>query len=123
MRVPEVEDTVLRLPIEIDGQRRDIGLSADALAQLAGALGGAVQVAVTPPPQPEAKGVVAPIAGLLTRWLAEDGATVEKDQPVAVMEAMKMEMTLTADRSGVLHQKVQPGAQVTEGSLLADLNA
>ena len=122
LRVPEVEDTVLRLPIEIDGQRRDIGLSADALAQLAGALGARVPVpAAAAAPPPAQNGVVAPIAGTFTRWLVADGATVAQDQPVAVMEAMKMEMTLTAGRAGVIRLKTQPGAQVVEGDLLADL--
>lgn len=37
------------------------------------------------------------------------------------MEAMKMEMTLTAGRAGVIRLKTQPGAQVVEGDLLADL--
>ena len=121
LRVPEVEETVLRLPVEIDGERRDIGLSAGALARLAGALGGAAPAAIATPPKPDVTGVVAPISGTLTRWLVDDGATVEKGQPVAVMEAMKMEMTLPADRTGVIRLKVQPGAQVTEGSQLADL--
>ncbi|WP_298948518.1 biotin carboxylase N-terminal domain-containing protein [uncultured Paracoccus sp.] len=123
LRVPEVEDTVLRLPVEIDGKRRALGLSAAALARLAEALGGTVPAPIAASPKPVTSAVMAPIAGILTRWLVEDGAPVEKNQPVAVMEAMKMEMTLTADRAGVIGLKVQPGAQVSEGSPLADLTA
>ena len=57
----------------------------------------------------------------MTRWLVADGDSVAKDQPVAVMEAMKMEMTLNADRQGVIRHRAAAGADLAEGALLAEL--
>jgi len=44
---------------------------------------------------------------------------VARDQPVAVVEAMKMEMTVAADRAGVLHQQVAAGDALEAGDLMA----
>ena len=124
LRVPEAEDTVLRLPAEIDGKRHDLGLSASALARLAEALGGSLPMSPVPQAAPRIAapdGLVAPVAGVLTRWMVEDGETVAKDQPVAVMEAMKMEMTLNAPGSGILRQRVTAGSELTEGAVLAEI--
>ena len=126
LRVPEAEDCVLRLPVEIDGERRDLGLSAGALARLAGALGAsapAPHIGLAQPATEAADGLRAPVAGTLTRWLVADGETVAGDQPVAVIEAMKMEMTLTAEKAGVLRQRIQPGEELAEGALLAEIAA
>ena len=126
LRVPEAEDCVLRLPVEIDGERRDLGLSAGALARLAGALGAsapAPHIGLAQPATEAADGLRAPVAGTLTRWLVADGETVAGGQPVAVIEAMKMEMTLTAEKAGVLRQRIQPGEELAEGALLAEIAA
>ncbi len=126
LRIPEAEDTVLRLPVEIDGERRAIGLSATALSRLAGALGASLPATAAPHAAPHAApktagGLRAPVAGILTRWLVADGTPVARDQPVAVMEAMKMEMTLNADAPGTLRHRATPGDDLAEGDLLADL--
>ena len=122
LRIPEAEDTALRLPAEIDGKRVDLGLSASALARLATALGGQIPAAAQSAPAPaQTGGIRAPVAGVLTRWLVADGDSVAKDQPVAVMEAMKMEMTLNADRQGVIRHRAAAGADLAEGALLAEL--
>ncbi|MFD1798071.1 acetyl/propionyl/methylcrotonyl-CoA carboxylase subunit alpha [Paracoccus aurantiacus] len=133
LRVPEDEDTVLRLPVDLDGKRADLGLSSAALERLAAALGGHVaagqgaqqghgaQAPVVAAAKAEG-GLRAAVSGSLARWLVKDGDSVAKDQPVAVMEAMKMEMTLSAPRDGVIAQKVEAGQDVAEGDLLADLD-
>ena len=40
----------------------------------------------------------------LAQWLVEDGARVDQDQPVYVLETDKVETVITAPRSGVLHR-------------------
>jgi 3-methylcrotonyl-CoA carboxylase alpha subunit len=50
------------------------------------------------------------------------GAAVSKGQPLVVMEAMKMELTLTAARDGIVETlEVSGGEQVAEGALLLTL--
>jgi biotin carboxyl carrier protein len=51
------------------------------------------------------------------------GDKVKKGAPLVVMEAMKMEMTLTAPCDGVVAElNVSPGARVAEGVVLLRLD-
>jgi len=66
--------------------------------------------------------VRAPIAGKVVKLLVAAGADVTAGQGVAVLEAMKMENEIRADRGGtvdVIH--VQPGQSVDSGELLVTL--
>jgi acetyl-CoA/propionyl-CoA carboxylase biotin carboxyl carrier protein len=42
------------------------------------------------------------MAGTLVRWAVEDGAAVEQGDTIAVLEAMKMETTVTAPVTGTV---------------------
>ncbi|WP_350335307.1 acetyl/propionyl/methylcrotonyl-CoA carboxylase subunit alpha [Coralliovum pocilloporae] len=64
--------------------------------------------------------LTAPLPGVITKLFVADGDIIDVGQPVLVMEAMKMEHTLTASVAGrvdLLFDGV--GAQVEDGSLLA----
>ena len=62
--------------------------------------------------------VAAPFSGVVT-LKAEEGAKVQAGQPVASIEAMKMEAAITATVDGVVERLVIPGtAQVEAGDLL-----
>jgi acetyl-CoA/propionyl-CoA carboxylase biotin carboxyl carrier protein len=57
--------------------------------------------------------VISPMQGRIVKVLVEVGDRVVVDQPVCVIEAMKMESTLTAERAGtVLEVAVTPGQAV-----------
>lgn len=63
--------------------------------------------------------VLAPMPGLVKSILTEIGATVSRGTPLMVLEAMKMEHTLTAPRDGVIdHLGAVVGAQVADGGVL-----
>jgi 3-methylcrotonyl-CoA carboxylase alpha subunit len=58
--------------------------------------------------------------GRIAALLVAPGAKVEANQPVLVLEAMKMEHLLTAPRSGIVKEfKFQLGDHVAEGVELA----
>ncbi len=60
--------------------------------------------------------IVAPMPGAVVAVLVEEGQAVEKNQPLMVIEAMKMEHTLRAPTAGkVTKIKVAKGDQVNEG--------
>ena len=64
----------------------------------------------------------APIAGKVVKLLVEEGATVAAGQGVIVLEAMKMENELVAERGGIvsgIHK--QAGQPVDTGDLLVTL--
>jgi 3-methylcrotonyl-CoA carboxylase alpha subunit len=70
----------------------------------------------------EAGRLTAPMPGKLIAFLAQPGDTVQRGQPLAVMEAMKMEHTITAPRDGRVAELLYGvGDQVPEGGELLRL--
>ncbi len=63
--------------------------------------------------------VLSPFPGLIKNLLVADGATVKKDQPILVLEAMKMDNDITAPCDGVVTFQVAKGANVESDSVLA----
>ncbi|TCN31492.1 acetyl/propionyl/methylcrotonyl-CoA carboxylase subunit alpha [Sinorhizobium americanum] len=67
--------------------------------------------------------LIAPMPGLIKLVRVGAGEAVAKGQPLVVMEAMKMELTLSATREGkVASVHVTEGAQVSEGTVLVKLH-
>ena len=66
--------------------------------------------------------VIAPIPGKVLKVAVSPGQTVEEGDVIVVLEAMKMEMQVTADVGGtVTHVSINPGVQVIAGQTLAYL--
>ena len=63
--------------------------------------------------------VLSPFPGLIKKVLVADGATVKKDQPILVLEAMKMDNDITAPADGKVSFKTAVGNNVETNSLLA----
>jgi 3-methylcrotonyl-CoA carboxylase alpha subunit len=68
--------------------------------------------------------LTAPMPGKVIAFLAKPGDAVTLGQPLAVMEAMKMEHTISAPRDGTIAELLYaPGDQVAEGGELLRLAA
>ncbi|WP_429039922.1 biotin carboxylase N-terminal domain-containing protein [Aeromonas media] len=66
-----------------------------------------------------AQGAVAPMHGMVVALLVEVGQSVSKGQPLLVLEAMKMEHVLKADKEGVITAlSCRQGDQVSQGAVL-----
>ena len=66
--------------------------------------------------------VIAPIPGKVLKVAVAPGQTVEEGDVIVVLEAMKMEMQVTADVAGTItHVSINPGVQVIAGQTLAYL--
>ena len=74
--------------------------------------------AVAPAPTNGEK-VLAPFPGLIKNLLVANGATVKKEQPILVLEAMKMDNDITSPCDGVVTFQVQKGANVESDAVLA----
>lgn len=110
-----VPDAALqRFPVEIDGRRVVLGLPA---ALLAGFGRPADPAAETPTADPAE--LRSPVPGTLVRWLVDDGADVGEGDPVAVLDAMKMETTVAAHRAGILSQRAELAAMIPADAVLA----
>ncbi|HVE20977.1 MAG TPA: biotin carboxylase N-terminal domain-containing protein [Acidocella sp.] len=113
---PEPVETpeLVRLPIEIDGKRHQIGLPRSFLAGMSHA----PQPDTAPAAGVDDAAIRAPIAGSIQVWKIEDKAEVQAGDLLAVMEAMKMEVQVTAARAGTIRLVAQPGAFVNAGDAI-----
>jgi acetyl-CoA/propionyl-CoA carboxylase, biotin carboxylase, biotin carboxyl carrier protein len=109
---------LLRGHVEIDGKRVEIGIPDSFLRRF-----GQVPVAVEANGEADAAGdagaVLAPVPGLLVRWNVADGARVEKDEVLAMMDVMKMETAITAPVAGTLAIIAEAGSSQSAGAVLA----
>ncbi len=119
-----------RFDITLGDGRHELAVYArgDSVAVFAAA--GSALVAVVDPlahagdAAGEAGRLAAPMPGKVVSFLVAAGATVQRGQAVAVMEAMKMEHTLHAPRDGVVAElRYAVGDLVAEGDELLRLAA
>ena len=69
-------------------------------------------------------GLKAPMPGKVISLIASVGASVEKGAPLLVLEAMKMEHTISAPTRGTVKAfRCAPGDQVVDGVELVDFEA
>ncbi|GAV32665.1 acetyl-propionyl-coenzyme A carboxylase alpha chain [Roseomonas sp. TAS13] len=119
------EETEDGLRLRLDGvqHRMAVARQGDMLTVLRGGLGVRLRV-LDPlaPPESQAAGgdrVIAPIPARVTRVLVSPGDKVAKGTPLLVLEAMKMELTLSAPAGGVV-ESIRHGVDemVEEGTQL-----
>lgn len=68
--------------------------------------------------------IMAPMPGKVTKVAVSQGALVARGEPLVILEAMKMEYTLTADIDGrAAAVRCRAGDQVTLGQVLVQLEA
>ncbi|SDE59516.1 acetyl-CoA/propionyl-CoA carboxylase, biotin carboxylase, biotin carboxyl carrier protein [Paracidovorax valerianellae] len=119
---PVADTTLVRTAMEIDGRRVSLGLPPELLRGLQSAPGGAPAGAGAADKAAEdPNAVAAPIAGTLQTWKVAEGDTVAKGDVIAVMEAMKMEMQVTAHRAGTIALRAAAGSYHAAGKTIADI--
>jgi acetyl/propionyl-CoA carboxylase alpha subunit len=118
------EVTADRVDLTVDGVRRTYSVALERdVADVDSSLG-ASSYRIAPrfadaADHAAAGSLVAPMPGAVVRVLVESGASVVKGQPMVVLEAMKMEHTVTAPTHGTVSAvKVQAGQQVDAGAVL-----
>lgn len=104
--------------VTIDGKSYSVGVEEVGETPT---IGNIVPVAAAPKASAPVSGekVLAPFNGLIKNILVADGATVKKDQPIIVLEAMKMDNDITAPCDGKITINVAKGANVETNALLA----
>lgn len=58
---------------------------------------------------------------VLSEWLKKDGDTVEKDEPIFVLETDKVTLEVNAEADGVLRIKVEAGETVAIGAVVGEI--
>lgn len=133
--VSDVEGTVQRIAVT-EGQSVNQGdllveMVADAVAAPAAAAAPAPKAAPAPAAAPAtaapkvaagAKVVEAPLPGTITKVLVKSGQALKAGETVCMMEAMKMENSITVEFAGTVKSVlVEVGAQVQSGQALVEL--
>lgn len=109
------------ITIELDGRRVALGLPESLLAGLVQG-GGAAPQPVSEQPDPAE--LRSSMSGTVVKWLAREGDTVAAGDALLVLEAMKMESTVVAHRSGTLvGLLVAPGETVTVHTAVAGIES
>jgi acetyl-CoA/propionyl-CoA carboxylase biotin carboxyl carrier protein len=120
---PRTEHTV---PVEVDGKRFDVKLWLPSVPAAAASGGGAAAPKRAPKPRAAASAggggdgtVTAPMQGTIVKVLVNAGDTVEAGQALLVLEAMKMENHISAERGGTVAEvRVAAGETVGTGTVL-----
>lgn len=97
--------------------------AAPAAAPVAAPQAAPVQAAApAAKPAGEGKPVTSPLPGVIIEVSVKEGDTVAAGQKVAVLEAMKMENEIQADRAGVVTKiNVSKGDSVLEGAAIVTI--
>lgn len=115
-----VDGTELQSRVVLRGTKRDISLLYR---------GRSIPFHLYDPGVEEGEGVGegdvrASMPGKVLKIRVEEGDEVEKNAPILVMEAMKMEMTVSAGRAGTVEElPFSEGDQVKEGDLLVSISS
>jgi acetyl-CoA/propionyl-CoA carboxylase, biotin carboxylase, biotin carboxyl carrier protein len=129
-----------RITVEVGGRRLEVVLPGAFLGGMhqpaSGAYPGGTPRPPGPPtpsaraprtltsggPAPGADALVSPMQGTIVKIVAGEGQRVAAGDTVVVLEAMKMEQPLTADKDGtVRHLAVQVGQTVSAGAVICQL--
>ena len=119
--VSDVEGTVQRIAVT-EGQSVNQG---DLLVEMVADAVAAPAAAAAPAPKAApagAKVVEAPLPGTITKVLVKPGQALKAGETVCMMEAMKMENSITVEFAGTVKSVlVEVGAQVQSGQALVEL--
>ena len=109
--------------ITIEGKSYEVGVEEVGAEQSAAPVIAAPAAPAAPAAAPAApvsgEKLLSPFPGLIKKFLVEEGASVKKDQPVLVLEAMKMDNDITAPCDGKISFKTAVGSNVDTNTLLA----
>src|SRR3954454_10492211 len=129
----EAEALVERqVDVEVDGRRHRVRLWVPDVAPVVAVGGAPAAGAGAPRPRPAASSasgagggagagqVTVPMQGTIVKVMVAQGDTIEIGQPIAVLEAMKMENNVNAEKAGTVAEiRVKAGDTVTAGDVIA----
>ncbi|WP_288396501.1 biotin carboxylase N-terminal domain-containing protein [uncultured Acinetobacter sp.] len=107
--------------LEIDGKLHRVGLPIGMFSGFAAQSQPSRENLVEQSSSPN--DVIAPINGVITTWKVAEGAQVAKGDVIAIMEAMKMEIQVTAHQAGTLQHLAQTGKTLKADEKIAEIIA
>jgi biotin carboxyl carrier protein len=117
--INRIEDTIA--DVEVNGTPYKVEMNKPTKKQVV-TINRPAQSAVTPIARPQQTNtgpgaLHSPLPGVVLDIICKEGDTVKKGQKLLILEAMKMENVINADRDGVVKEiKVNKGDSVLEGA-------
>ena len=97
--------------VKVNGKDYKVALREGSAAAATSAPAAAASGVETP--------VEAPVGGVILKFLRANGDTVEQDEPVLIMESMKMELEVRSKAAGVITYKAESGSTAAAGQIIA----
>jgi biotin carboxyl carrier protein len=119
--INRIEDTIA--DVEVNGTPYTVEMNKPTKKQVI-TINRPVQTTVAPVVRPQQSGagssaLRSPLPGIIIDVLCKPGDTVKKGQKLLVLEAMKMENAINAEKDGVIKElKINKGDSVLEGAEL-----
>ncbi|CAM1361098.1 Pyruvate carboxylase [Tenacibaculum soleae] len=108
------EDGMVKVYFKVNGQGRTVLIKDESIK--------IDKVAHVKANKSEPKEIGAPLQGMLSTILVKKGEKVSKNQPLFIIEAMKMETTITANEEGVVQELIlKAGIMVNSEDLVIKL--
>lgn len=123
--VNSVEDNIANL--EVNGKnyqvelekKEEVKIAKPVVARPAAKSAAKAEKAEAPASSGSKSGVKSPLPGVILELKVKVGDVVKKGQTILILEAMKMENNITADKDGTITDiKVNKGDSVLEGNVL-----
>jgi len=120
-----------QVDVEVDGRRHRVRLWVPDVPPVVATAGAGAATGARPRPAASAAAsgaggaagagqVTVPMQGTIVKVLVAQGDAIESGQPVAVLEAMKMENNVNAEKSGTVAEiRVKAGDTVSAGDVIA----
>ncbi|OFT73264.1 acetyl/propionyl-CoA carboxylase subuit alpha [Corynebacterium sp. HMSC05C01] len=118
--IEHIYDERRNVVVEIDGKLHTIGFPVALLGTGGGA--GTPTEASAAPAGDAAGAVTTKYEATIVEWLVADGDVVAKDDPIATIEAMKMESQIKATRDGQISLTAQQGERVKANATIATIS-
>ena len=104
--------------VEIDGKLVNIGFPAELFTAPSDAPSSAPSTGAGPTDE---NAVTSPFQANLVDWHVPNGAQVSEGDVIATVEAMKMESTIKAPRTGTITLQAKPGDKLTPSTVIATI--
>ncbi|MCQ9341519.1 acetyl/propionyl/methylcrotonyl-CoA carboxylase subunit alpha [Corynebacterium phoceense] len=104
--------------VEIDGKLVNIGFPAELFTAPSDAPSSAPSTGAAPTDE---NAVTSPFQANLVDWHVANGAQVSEGDVIATVEAMKMESTIKAPRTGTITLQAKPGDKLTPSTVIATI--
>ncbi|MDB4000905.1 sodium-extruding oxaloacetate decarboxylase subunit alpha [bacterium] len=109
--------------VEVEGKSYTVSVANGGdISGIAPVGGAVVSAAGAPPPSVGGNPVNAPLAGTVVKVLVQPGQSVTEGETIIILEAMKMETSISAPATGnIVEVRIQAGDNCTVGDVLVTL--